>query len=1158
MQRGMFRSAVVLVSSLAMSSLLFVVAAQIKSGAPVKPAASASSAATAKSGAVRVWEEKVTIPTYLIGEPDPNPQFYFGGNSQGAQHRIYPYPAYDNLTTEKKDKTYTMVYLENEYVKIGILPEIGGKIFTAVDKTNGYDFIYNQHVIKPALISLLGAWISGGIEWDLPHHHRATSFLPMQYKVEENADGSKTVWIGELELRDRMEWTVGVTLHPGKSYLQASFRMMNRTPVPTSMLSFSNVAVHVNNDYQVIYPPSTQFVTYHAKRDFTTWPIATTRYNGADFTAGVDVSWYKNHARANSMFAWNYQDDFFAGYDHGKNAGIMSIADHNVAPGKKFWTWGNGPSGLAEDHLLTDSDGPYIELMVGAYSDNQPDYTWLQPYETRQWNQYWYPFRDIDGVKNANLDAAVNLEVKDGTATVGFYSTQARPAATVTLKLKDQVLLKQTIAISPSHSFVKQVRLPDGADEHDLRAAISADGRELVAYSPIRLEKEKMPSPVVNPPAPAEIKTTEELYLTGLRMEQFRSPTGDPNAYWQEALRRDPGDIRVNTVLGIDAIKGGRFADAEKLLRKALERSTASYTSPKDGEPFYYLGMALKSQGKLDDAYAEFYKSAWSAAWRSPGYFALAEIDTTKGDFNAALTADEDSLEANANNIRALALKAALLRHSGRNGEALAAVAAITKIDPLDVHGMTEQWMVSKSPASAASLDVTVSAHPATALEVAADYMNAGLWQDGTALLTHIVGTAPDKSKVPPLVYYYLAYFAEQMHQSDKAHEYDLLAEKAPTDYVFPFQMEMIVVLEDAMRANPKDSRAPYYLGNLLFDWQPERAQVLWEKSASLDADFPVVYRNLAMVYTRQGNQREKALAALEKGVQFGGNAMVLNDLDKIYEENGVSPAKRLALMEAHQAVVNRDDVIAREINLDIFTGKPDAAIQLLRSRFFRAWEGGGSFSLGDSWINANLERGAQHMIAKQYAPALADYQAALQVPVTLQEATGNVSGRRGEIEYWIGNAYQAMGDSEKARSAWSDAAATSATSATGSGASVPPRSRGNIGGLAAGVRVEQAAPYYRALALEKLGQTDRAKTIYEQLIDTALKTLHSVPATGTSAQSAAASAQRTQLSDAHYILGLGQLGLNNRDQARQEFALALKASPDHYATIRALSEMTP
>ena len=270
-------------------------------------------AAAAAPPPVKAWEEQLVIPTYLIGPPDPNPQFYFGGQSQGAEHRIYPYPAYDNLTTEKVNKTYKMVYLENEYVKVGILPEIGGRIFEAIDKTNGYNFFYRQHVIKPALISILGAWISGGVEWDVPHHHRATSFLPVQYKIEEDADGSKTVWVGELELRDRMRWAVGTTLHPGKSYLDVSFRMINRTPLPTSMLCFSNVAVHVDDTYQVIFPPSTQHGTYHSKRDFTTWPIATTRYNGADFTAGVDISWYKNHYNSNSVFAWNYQDDFLAG-----------------------------------------------------------------------------------------------------------------------------------------------------------------------------------------------------------------------------------------------------------------------------------------------------------------------------------------------------------------------------------------------------------------------------------------------------------------------------------------------------------------------------------------------------------------------------------------------------------------------------------------------------------------------------------------------------------------------------------------------------------------------------------------------------------------------------------------------------------------------------
>ena len=438
----------------------------------------------ATSNGVRVREQNLVIPTYMIGPADPNPRFYVNGSgSQGAEHRIYPYPAYDNLTNDKVDKTYKMVYLENEYIKIGILPESGGKIFEAIDKTNGYNFFYRQHVIKPTLISLLGAWISGGVEWDVPHHHRATSFIPVQYTVEQNADGSKTVWVGELELRDRMRWSVGVTLHPGKSYLEVAFRVSNRTPVPVSMLCFSNVAVHVNEDYQVIFPPSTQYGTGHSKRQMVSWPM-----NG-----GVDISWYKNHPDSQSVFAWNYDADFMAGYDHGKHAGTMAVADHGVVPGKKFWTWGNGPRGHLQDTLLTDNDGPYIELMVGAYSDNQPDYSWIQPFESRTWTQYWYPFRDIDGVKCANIDAAVNLDVKDGQANVGFFTTSAYPSATVSLKLKDKVLLSEQVAIDPGKPFAKQVPIPAGADEHDLRAAISVNGKELVSYSPIKLQPEPMP-----------------------------------------------------------------------------------------------------------------------------------------------------------------------------------------------------------------------------------------------------------------------------------------------------------------------------------------------------------------------------------------------------------------------------------------------------------------------------------------------------------------------------------------------------------------------------------------------------------------------------------------------------------------------------------------
>lgn len=626
------------------------------------------------AGPVTLTEQNVIIPTYLIGPPDPNPQFYFGGASQGAQHRIYPYPAYDNLTTEKVDKPYKMVYLENEYLKVGILPEIGGKIFDATDKTNGYHFFYKQSVIKPALISLLGAWISGGVEWDVPHHHRATSFLPVQYTTEESPDGSKTIWVGELELRDRMRWAVGITLHPGKSYLEASFRVINRTPLPTSMLCFSNVAVHVDDDYQIIFPPDTQWGTGHGKRDFTPWPIDSN---------GVDISWYKNHPNSRSVFAWNFDDDFLAGYDHGKNVGTMAIADHNVVSGKKFFTWGDGPQGHQQDTLLTDSDGPYIELMVGAYSDNQPDYSWLAPFETRSWTQYWYPFRDIQGVKNANIDAGANLEVKNGRILVAFCATADHPAATAMLTLKGQPLFSEKIAISPGKSFTREIPLPAGADEHDLRASLSDGGRELIAYSPVRLSPQPRPEPVTNFPPPSQIKSNDELYLAGLRIDQFHAPgaTGEP--YWLEALSRDPGDVRVNTAMGIELIRGGLYSDAEKYLRAAVARATDRYTTPKDGEPFYYLGLALKAQGKTDDAFKAFSKATWSGAWKGPGYFEMAQIDSLRGQRDQALAHLNQSLQGNSANVAALALKAEILRGPPKPGAELApAASALHAIDP--------------------------------------------------------------------------------------------------------------------------------------------------------------------------------------------------------------------------------------------------------------------------------------------------------------------------------------------------------------------------------------------------------------------------------------------------------------------------------------------
>ncbi|HTF29001.1 MAG TPA: DUF5107 domain-containing protein, partial [Flavitalea sp.] len=660
------------------------------------------------------------IPTYLSGAPEPNPMFFFGRGTQGAEQRIYPYPLYDNLTNKKGDKTYRLVYLENEYVKIGILPELGGRIFSALDKTNNYDFIYKQHVVKPALIGLTGAWISGGLEWNIPHHHRASTFSPVQYRIENGTDGSKTIWVGELEIRHRMRWAVGYTLRPGSSIVDCNIRISNRTPVENTMLCFANIAVSINENYQVIFPPRTQWSTGHSKRDFNPWPMVN----------GVDMSWYKNNKSGSSWFAVNYEDDFVAGYDHGKNAGILNISNHHIVAGKKFFTWGVGNMW---DKILTDDDGPYLEIMVGAYSDNQPDYSWLQPAEERSFTMSLFPFRGIEGVKNANLDAAVNLDVKDGKAVYGFYTTKAFPNAVVTVKAGDKVLAEERISINPAKPYKSQVTIPQGVSEKDISASIASDGKILVSYSPVVPAPAPKPIGYTEPKKPGQIENAEELFLAGQRIDQFHNPSLDADPYWLEALRRDSLNVSANTGMGILSFRKAKYSEAENYFNMAVKRLTAQYTTPKNVEPIYYLGMTQKAAGRLDDAFITLYKATWKQEWKAPAFYGLAEIASTQGNYAVALDLVNQSLDANANNVRAYALKAALLRRLNRAKEAENTVAfAKVKCDPLDVQLITENWLVTKNAGIAAELFNTLKEHPIDAEEIAAGYLNAGLWNDGT------------------------------------------------------------------------------------------------------------------------------------------------------------------------------------------------------------------------------------------------------------------------------------------------------------------------------------------------------------------------------------------------------------------------------------------
>ena len=1101
---------------------------------------------------VKLWEEDVQIPTYLIGPPNLNPMFYNGRVYQGAQGRVYPYPLLDDMTHEKEMRTHRLVYLENEFIKVGLLPGAagGGRIFNAVDKTNGFDFIYRQTVIKPALIGVLGAWISGGVEWNVPHHHRTSTYLPANYRLEENPDGSKTVWMGEIELRHRMKWMVGVTLRPGSSHLEVKGRLANRTPLVQSFLFFANLAVHADSSYQIIFPPSLVWGTGHGKHDFTTWPLASGEnvLGHEGYRVGEDLSWWKAHPSPISVFALNCKEDFMAGYNHGKRAGLVHVADHHIVPGKKLWEWGPGDAGRMWDYILTDSDGPYIEIMIGAYSDNQPDYSWIQPYETKEFTYTWWPLREIGGVKNANLDAAVNLEVTGGgRALVGFNASSVRKGAREVLKAGSKVLLDERIDLGPASPFRREVRLPAGVREEDLVAALyDSDGRELISYQKKPKENIPEPEPVTPPPAPAEIKTIEELYFAGLRLEQFHNAAIDPDPYYLEALRRDPGDYRTNTALGILYIKRGMFEQAAEHLQRSVKRITSQHTRPRDGEALFYLGVIQRLLGNLPAAREAFFEASWSSAFYAASFNELARIASLQGDRQAALEYLDRSLSVNAGNNTARCLEAALHRREGKLDDAMRMAAAVQEDDPLDFWAANELVLASRAQGNAQEeknrlqaltgrmhgslqsfLELAVSYGDCELLDEAIEVLQRYLALDTGAWRAYNAGGVTDAPSLTDgskaMAWYYLGYYYQQKGDRSRAAEFYRSAAAQPTDLVFPFRLESYAVLESALQNNPQDARAAYYLGNLNFDWQPDKAIGYWEKSRELDGSFPIVHRNLGLAYSRVRNDLAAGIVSLEKAVSLApDDPEPLDELDQLYEASGVAPEKRLAQLEAHQPAVNRlDGLLASEIELYVRLGRFDRGIELLEGNTFSVWEGRGE--IHDVWVDALLARGENYLRQGRNKEALADFERALTYPVNLAVGRPREGGREVEVDYFIGLAREALGDKKAARGFYQKSVSLEL-----------PR------------RLGSELAYHQGRAWAKLGDKERAGRIFEQLVETGQSRLSDGQGPDYFAKFGERQAESLRQADAHYLIGLGHLGLGRTEEARQEFQKALGLNINH------------
>ncbi len=505
---------------------------------------------------VKAWKETVLIPTYEIGPAEKNPVFLEKRVYQGSSGAVYPYPVVESISNEKTDKPWHAVYLENEYIKVMILPELGGRIQMAYDKIRQRHFVYYNHVIKPALVGLTGPWISGGIEFNWPQHHRPSTYLPVDATIREHADGSVTVWVSEMERMTHQKGMAGFTLRPGCAYLEIHGVLYNRTDVPQTFLWWANPAVAVNDAYQSVFPPDINAVFDHGKRAVSSFPIATGTYYKMDYSAGVDISNYRNIKVPTSYMGVNSRFNFEGGYENDTQAGMLHVASHHFSPGKKQWTWGNGDFGQAWDRNLTDDDGPYIELMAGVYTENQPDFSWLMPYEEKQFVQYFMPYRELGIVKEASKDLLLNVEPAASAegVTLKLYATSRQEVRLELTADSGAVVYDASYVLSPEMVLTKTVDTKGVTfGELNLKVYKTLYGKERCVMHWHAESDEIRPIPDSAEAAllPEDVKTNEQLYLTGLHLEQYRHATWCPTDYYEEALRRDPRDIRCLNAMGL-------------------------------------------------------------------------------------------------------------------------------------------------------------------------------------------------------------------------------------------------------------------------------------------------------------------------------------------------------------------------------------------------------------------------------------------------------------------------------------------------------------------------------------------------------------------------------------------------------------------------------
>ncbi|HEX2927437.1 MAG TPA: tetratricopeptide repeat protein, partial [Ruminiclostridium sp.] len=666
--------------------------------------------------------------------------------------------------------------------------------------------------------------------------------------------------------------------------------------------------------------------------------------------------------------------------------------------------------------------------------------------------------------------------MSNGNIDISVYATALFENAQISLTGKTGTYFSETKDISPDKVFKVSYKMEKGDSETDLLLTVKdSDGKELVSYRPLKKTNEEIPEPAKAIPAPEDVENNEGLYLAGLHLEQYRHATYEPENYYLEGLKRDPGDIRINNAYGLLLFRRGQFVKSEEYFRRAVKTATRHNTNSYDSEPLYNLGLCLQMQGKYDEAYDAFYKACWSVAMQDCGYFSMAKIAAMKGQFKLAIEHADKSIIRNYHNYKARNLKTALLRKLNQFEQAEKLAMETMELDKGDFGSRYELYKIyvelgniSKAESILADLLKLLRLSTNNYIELSLDYADAGMSPEAIEILKQLIAEYPADQELSPMVLYYTGWFYERAGNMASAHEYYKKGQEACPDYCFPNKPEDIIVFNCAIRANQKDSRALYYLGNLWYDKkQYAEAVKCWEKSRELDDSYPTVHRNLSLAYYNKLHDSVKARESLEKAFELNtGDSRVFLELDQLYKKLGITPEKRLENFEKHKELVeNRDDLYVEYITLLNLLGNFEKARELTLKRQFHPWEGGEG-KITKQYVTSHIEIGKKYLSDKKYQAAIDLLKAAETYPHNLGE--GKLFGaQENNLNYYLGCAYEELGELEKAREYYMKASV---------GLDEP----------ASAMFYNDQPPemiFYQGLALQKLGEAEKAISKFNKLI---------------------------------------------------------------------------